>query len=31
MKWEADEAWLAQRAEVAAVLNPPEHCSGCHR
>ncbi len=31
MKWEADEAWLAQRAEVAAALNPPEHCSGCHR
>jgi hypothetical protein len=31
MKWEADETWLAQRAEVAAGLNPPMHCSGCHR
>jgi len=31
MGWEADETWLAQRAEVAAELNPPMHCSGCHR
>ena len=31
MAWEADEAWLAQRAEVAAELNPPMYCSGCHR
>jgi hypothetical protein len=31
MKWEADEAWIAQRATIAEVLNPPEHCSGCHR
>ena len=31
MAWEADEAWLAQRAEVAAELNPPMQCSGCHR
>jgi hypothetical protein len=31
MKWEADEAWVAQRAMIADVLNPPEHCSGCHR
>jgi hypothetical protein len=31
MKWEPDEAWLAQRAEVASNLNPPLNCSGCHR
>jgi hypothetical protein len=31
MTWEADDTWLAQRAEVAAALNPPKHCSGCHR
>ena len=31
MAWEVDEAWLAQRADVAAELNPPMHCSGCHR
>ena len=31
MKWEANEAWVAQRAAVATALNPPEHCSGCHR
>ena len=31
MAWEVDEAWLAQRAEVAAELDPPMHCSGCHR
>ncbi|MDH3622867.1 MAG: cytochrome c family protein [Myxococcales bacterium] len=31
MGWQADETWLAQRAEVASQLNPPMHCSGCHR
>jgi hypothetical protein len=31
MKWEPDEEWLAQRAEVASNLNPPLNCSGCHR
>jgi len=31
MKWEADEAWVEQRAMIADVLNPPKHCSGCHR
>ena len=28
---EQGDAWLAQRAAVASVLNPPLHCSGCHR
>ncbi len=31
MSWEPDEAWLAEADEHAAGVNPPEHCSGCHR
>ena len=31
MGWKPDENWLAQREEVAASLNPPMQCSGCHR
>ena len=31
MAWVPDDNWLAQRPEVAAGLNPPMQCSGCHR
>lgn len=31
MTWEPDEAWLAQIGERVSSLEPPEHCSGCHR
>ena len=31
MDWEPDEAWLAKADEVAASVNPPTYCSGCHR
>ncbi len=31
MAWEPDEAWLAQAEQIAETLQPPEHCSGCHR
>ena len=31
MDWEPDEAWLAKAGQVAAGVNPPTYCSGCHR
>ncbi|MBX3248799.1 MAG: cytochrome c3 family protein [Myxococcales bacterium] len=31
MEWEPDQAWLSNMAEHVARVNPPEHCSGCHR
>ncbi len=31
MEWEPDENWLSQTEEHAAGVNPPQHCSGCHR
>ncbi|NOY90259.1 MAG: cytochrome c3 family protein [Deltaproteobacteria bacterium] len=31
MQWEPDEAWTAQVDARVAALNPPIHCSGCHR
>lgn len=31
MTWEPDEAWLAQIGDRVSSLEPPEHCSGCHR
>ena len=31
MTWEPDEAWLAQLDEHAQSVQPPLHCSGCHR
>ena len=36
MSWEPDEGWLGtngdgELAQHLAAVNPPEHCSGCHR
>jgi hypothetical protein len=31
MEWEPDAEWLASMDEHVAAVNPPEHCSGCHR
>lgn len=32
MEWEPDEDWEnTGRAAALAAVNPPEHCSGCHR
>jgi hypothetical protein len=32
MDWEPDESWSETRlAQAVAAVNPPEHCSGCHR
>jgi len=31
MTWEPDEAWLAEVSEKLNSIEPPEHCSGCHR
>jgi hypothetical protein len=31
MEWTPDDVWLAEREQVVASLNPPTHCSGCHR
>lgn len=31
MEWEPDAEWLAAMDEHVAAVNPPEHCSGCHR
>ena len=31
MEWEPDDEWLAAMDEHVAAVNPPEHCSGCHR
>ena len=31
MQWQPDEAWTAHLDERVAALNPPTHCSGCHR
>jgi len=31
MAWQPDEAWEAELDALAATLNPPKHCSGCHR
>ena len=31
MAWEPDETWLASMDEHVAAVNPPQHCSGCHR
>lgn len=31
MRWEPDEAWKRGVDERVAAVNPPEHCSGCHR
>jgi len=31
MTWQPDEAWAAKLDERVAALNPPTHCSGCHR
>ena len=31
MEWEPDEAWTASLDERVREVNPPTHCSGCHR
>lgn len=36
MSWEPDQGWLGNNgdgelAQHLAAVNPPEHCSGCHR
>ena len=32
MDWEPDESWQqTELAEAVAAVNPPTHCSGCHR
>ena len=31
MEWEPDQAWLDGLEDRVAEVNPPQHCSGCHR
>lgn len=31
MGWEPEGEWARHTAEHAAAVNPPTHCSGCHR